>query len=85
MCNNKTCRLPHIDRAGQRRKAAAFNHTATDSSNLAKADSDLSSEEDYDEIDSDDVDSDSMEEIINAEVSSSGDPDISKQQDFIQF
>ncbi|KAJ6134565.1 hypothetical protein N7523_000887 [Penicillium sp. IBT 18751x] len=77
-CHKKRCTLPHVDRAGQIRKAAAAA-AKTDRSD----ESDPSSEEeDYDAIDSDDVDSDEFdEELIGGEDSG----EMSRQQDFIHF
>lgn len=81
VCNKKRCQLPHVDRAGQIRKAAAA--AAADA---AAGLSDASSEEEtYDAIDSEDVDSDEFddcpEELIEAEDSGA----MSQQQDFIAF
>ncbi|KAI9753860.1 MAG: hypothetical protein M1815_005958 [Lichina confinis] len=73
-CNNKKCRLPHVDRAGQLRKMDASGPAASNNKNnkrgvvssvVAQEDhgegeSDLSSEED--EADSDDIDSDGLAE-----------------------
>lgn len=78
ICQKKRCTLPHVDRAGQIRKAAAAA-AKTERSD----DSDPSSEEEeYDAIDSDDVDSDEFdEELIGGEDSG----EMSRQQDFIHF
>ena len=82
ICRNKKCRLPHVDTAGNMRKAKAAE---------AKADeadaSDISSdEESYDEMDSDDVDSDNFsdDEIIMSGTDAKG-HDLSQQQDFVAF
>lgn len=86
ICNNKKCRLPHVDRAGQIRKIAA---NATAESNQQKDvdmiddESDISSE--GEEIDSDDIDSEGLVEDLS---NFSGYPDpssISGQQDYIHF
>ncbi|KAJ5555709.1 hypothetical protein N7535_008143 [Penicillium sp. DV-2018c] len=78
-CDKKRCKLPHVDRAGQIRKAAA---AAASKNDITGEESDPSSEdESYDAIDSDDVDSDdeSPEEIIEGVDSG----EMSEQQDFI--
>lgn len=80
VCHKKRCKLPHVDRAGQIRKAAAAAaKTERDD------ESDPSSEdEEYDAIDSDDVDSDEFDdepELIGGEDSG----EMSQQQDFIHF
>jgi len=78
-CRNDSCRLPHIDRAGNLRKAAALKAKAAEDGS-----SDLSSDEDDgQEIDSDDVDSDEVDEdmiMINT-----GDDELTQQQNFIAF
>ncbi|KAJ5183762.1 hypothetical protein N7492_001378 [Penicillium capsulatum] len=86
-CNKKRCKLPHVDRAGQIRKAAA---AAANKAGLADRDeeSDPSSEEeDRDAIDSDDVDSDEFddepEQLIARE--DTGNDEMTQQQDFIRF
>ncbi|KAJ5899966.1 hypothetical protein N7495_004710 [Penicillium taxi] len=82
VCHKRRCKLPHVDRAGQIRKAAA---AAANKALNEHNDSDPSSEEeDYDEIDSDDVESDSddeMEEILTGVDTG----EISGQQDFIRL
>ncbi|KAL2870079.1 CCCH zinc finger protein [Aspergillus lucknowensis] len=81
VCGKKSCRLPHVDRAGQIRKNAA----PKDDTSGNDGESDASSEEEeYDEIGSDDVDSDYLSddaELIEGE----GSGEISQQQDFIRF
>lgn len=93
VCHKKRCKLPHVDRAGQIRKAEA---AAAASKANADADRDgmggvddsdpdpSSEEEDYDAIDSDDVDSDEFDEPeqLIAGVDSG---EMSQQQDFIHF
>ncbi|KAJ6086712.1 hypothetical protein N7467_005626 [Penicillium canescens] len=79
-CNKKRCQLPHVDRAGQIRKAAA---AAASKANLGEDDSDPSSEEEeYDAIDSDDVDSDAFDDTVIEGVDSG---ETAGQQDFIRF
>jgi len=79
VCHKKRCKLPHVDRAGQIRKAAAAAKTERED------ESDLSSEEEgYDAIDSDDVDSDEFDdepELIGGVDSG----EMSQQHDFIHF
>ena len=82
-CRNSRCRLPHIDRAGNLRKAAALKANKESDGNESP---DLSSdEEDYQEIDSDDVDSDDLDEDIDMIESGDGGHELSQQQDFIAF
>ena len=80
VCHKKRCKLPHVDRAGQIRKAAAAAAKTE-----REDESDPSSEdEEYDAIDSDDVDSDEFDdepELIGGEDSG----EMSQQQDFIHF
>ncbi|KAH7060833.1 CCCH zinc finger protein [Macrophomina phaseolina] len=81
VCRNPKCRLPHVDRAGQIRKAAAA-HTA--SAELGSPD--LSSDDEYNEIDSDDVDSeDEIEGDVIMQGADDHGPDLSQQQDFVSF
>ncbi|KAF4555369.1 Hypothetical protein D9617_2g053250 [Elsinoe fawcettii] len=81
VCRKEKCRLPHIDRAGTLRKAAAAK--------AAKGEDDIafdvsSDEENYEEIDSDDADSEEIEDDIV--MSGPGDGhELSQQQDFIAF
>jgi hypothetical protein len=78
-CHKKRCKLPHVDRAGQIRKAAAAAAKTE-----REDDSDPSSEdEEYDAIDSDDVDSDEFDEPELIGGVDSG--EMSQQQDFIHF
>lgn len=89
-CNNKKCRLPHIDRAGRIRKMAA---TAAAESNRpaqemmkdddGQGESDISS--DGEEIDSDDVDSEGLVEDLSDFPEDPQDPGISGQQDYIHL
>ncbi|KAI9709315.1 MAG: hypothetical protein M1820_003435 [Bogoriella megaspora] len=82
-CRNSKCPLPHVDRAGQLRKAATALRVGEDDDDVM---SDLSSNNEYDEIDSDDVDSDDLEEDVDlfaAEVNM--DHEFSQQHDFIKL
>ncbi|KAL2352330.1 CCCH zinc finger protein [Cryomyces antarcticus] len=81
ICRKSKCRLPHVDRAGTLRKAAA----AKANSSPEAESSDISSdEEDHEEIDSDDVDSDGLDEDSFMQgVDDSH--ELSQQQDFIRF
>ncbi|OKL58404.1 hypothetical protein UA08_06094 [Talaromyces atroroseus] len=93
-CKKKKCTLPHIDRAGQIRKAAAATTTKSGMA-LAEGDADeedVSSEEEeeYDEIDSDDVDSDELdsdddEPMVEFIEGGTDDKELSGQQDFVHF
>ncbi|KAF2226633.1 hypothetical protein BDZ85DRAFT_256502 [Elsinoe ampelina] len=81
VCRNKKCRLPHIDRAGTLRKAAAAKAAKGEDEVAFDVSSD---EEDYDEIDSDDADSEEIEDDVV--MSGNGDGhELSQQQDFIPF
>ncbi|KAI9769643.1 MAG: hypothetical protein M1840_003880 [Geoglossum simile] len=96
-CNNKHCKLPHVDRAGQIRKTTASNagglvlegapdgKEAVTTAATTTEESDISSEEgDYDEIDSDGVDSDGLDEELTAPANlQEENREISRQQDFI--
>ncbi|KAJ5114453.1 hypothetical protein NUU61_000212 [Penicillium alfredii] len=84
VCHKKRCKLPHVDRAGQIRKAAAAAANKADQADREDDSDPSSEEEDYDEIDSDDVDSDEFddpEELIGGVDSG----EMSQQQDFIGF
>ncbi|KAF4768896.1 hypothetical protein N7455_008852 [Penicillium solitum] len=82
-CNKKRCQLPHVDRAGQIRKAAA---AAASKADLGEDDSDPSSEEEnYDAIDSDDVDSDAFDDTPEELIEGVDSGEMSQQQDFIRF
>jgi hypothetical protein len=89
-CKKKKCTLPHIDRAGQIRKAAAASTTAT-KLEADDEEEDVSSDEDeeYDEIDSDDVDSDELESddepMVELIEGGTDDKELSGQQDFVHF
>lgn len=81
-CRNKKCRLPHVDTAGNMRKAKSAENKMDEAET-----SDLSSdEESYDEIDFDDVDSDefSDDEVVMAGNEEQG-RELSQQQDFVGF
>ncbi|KAJ5153780.1 uncharacterized protein N7500_009219 [Penicillium coprophilum] len=82
-CNKKRCQLPHVDRAGQIRKAAA---AAASKADLGEDDSDPSSEEEnYDAIDSDDIDSDAFDDSPEEIIEGVDSGEMSQQQDFIRF
>ncbi|KAF2146726.1 uncharacterized protein K452DRAFT_262792 [Aplosporella prunicola CBS 121167] len=82
VCRNKRCRLPHVDRAGQIRKATAAQASTAEEEDGSP---DLSSDEDYDEIDSDDVDSDGLGEDVIMQGSDDHGHELSQQKDFIGF
>ncbi|OQE13317.1 hypothetical protein PENFLA_c050G08250 [Penicillium flavigenum] len=82
-CHKKRCQLPHVDRAGQIRKAAA---AAASKADLGEDESDPSSEEEnYDAIDSDDVDSDAFDDSPEELIEGVDSGEMSQQQDFIRF
>ncbi|KAF2088069.1 hypothetical protein K490DRAFT_73063 [Saccharata proteae CBS 121410] len=80
VCRNPKCRLPHIDRAGRLRKAAAAQGIPKE-----EGSPDLSSDEDYDAIDSDDVDSDGLEEDVFMLNTEDQGVDMTQQKDFVKF
>lgn len=85
VCHKKRCKLPHVDRAGQIRKAAAAAASKAEAVDRMDESDPSSEEEDYDAIDSDDVDSDSDDdetEFITGGVDSG---ETSAQQDFIHI
>ncbi|KAJ5622479.1 hypothetical protein N7528_005711 [Penicillium herquei] len=83
ICHKKRCKLPHVDRAGQIRKATA---AAASRAEAGEDDSDESSEEeDYDAIDSDDIDSDEFDDSPEQLIEGSGSHEMSQQHDFIRF
>lgn len=84
VCRKPKCHLPHVDRAGQIRKHAANNTDSATGSN-EEDDSDIVSDDDYDEIDSDDVDSDGLEEDLMQLSDDTLSHALSQQQDFVQF
>ena len=82
-CRNETCRLPHVDRAGQIRKSAAAESISEPD---AEKSPDLTSdEEDFDQIDSDDIDSDSLEDVFLRGAEDTRGHELSQQQDYVQF
>lgn len=84
ICHRENCRLPHIDRAGQLRKVAA---RATGQSG-EDGSSDVSSDEEHDNMDSDDFDSDEddmeggYEKMMPLGATKHG---LSEQMDYVQF
>ncbi len=86
-CRKRKCHLPHVDRAGQIRKHTADTVEAP-SGSAEDDDSDLVSDDEYDEIDTDDVDSDGLEED-SVQTSDDGishtSHALSQQQDFVRF
>jgi hypothetical protein len=76
VCNTKGCKLLHRHKASIIRRNTARE--------AAGEDSDLSSEEEGDEIDSDDVDSDDLDEEFFGHDDEQ-DPDIPMQQDYVHL
>jgi hypothetical protein len=72
-CSTKGCKLPH------RHKASLMRITAEEEG------SDISSDEDDEEIDSDDVDSDDLDEEFFGDGGVATDSDIHLQRDYVQF
>jgi hypothetical protein len=81
-CRNSKCRLPHVDRAGQIRKAAAAQAASAQADGESSPDL-TSDEEEYAEIDSEDVDSDGLDE--DTLVPDADGHELSQQQDFVHF
>jgi hypothetical protein len=83
--------LPHVDRAGQLRKATAASKSETTPPDGEDGEEDVSSEEEeYDEIDSDDVDSDELDSdedkpMVEFVEGGTDDQELSGQQDFVHF
>lgn len=85
VCHKKRCKLPHVDRAGQIRKAAAAAASKAESGER-EDESDMSSEEeDHDAIDSDDVDSDEFDDMPEELIEGEDSGEMSQQQDFIRL
>ncbi|KAK3722191.1 hypothetical protein LTR37_002624 [Vermiconidia calcicola] len=81
-CSNRSCSLPHPDRASTLRKAAA-KQAKIGSDN----DSDLSSDEEDQQQDGagfEDIDSDEAEDVMMGDANDGG-HELSQQQDFISF
>lgn len=72
-CTTKGCKLPH------RHKASIMRITAEEEN------SDVSSDEDDEEIDSDDVDSDDLDEEFFGDDDGTTDSDVPMQRDYVQF
>lgn len=91
VCKKKKCTLPHVDRAGQLRKATAGKSETTPLDGEGEEEEeDISSEEEYDEIDSDDIDSDELdsdedEPMVEFVEGGTDDQELSGQQDFVHF
>jgi hypothetical protein len=79
-CNTKGCKLLHRYKASVIRKNPALVEQQGDAES-----SDLSSDEEQDEIGSDDVDSDDIDEEYFGQEDIEKDPDIPTQQDFVQL
>ncbi|KAI5254801.1 hypothetical protein E4T42_02186 [Aureobasidium subglaciale] len=81
ICRNKKCRLPHVDTAGNMRKAKSTEVKMDEAET-----SDLSSdEESYDEIGYDDVDSDNFSDNEVMGGTDERDHELSQQQDYVGF
>ncbi|CEJ57756.1 hypothetical protein PMG11_06437 [Penicillium brasilianum] len=84
-CHKKRCQLPHVDRAGQIRKAAAAAARAEASADNEDESDQSSEEEDYDAIDSDDVDSDEFDDVSAELLEGVDSGETAQQHDFIKF
>jgi len=84
-CHKKRCQLPHVDRAGQIRKAAAAAAKAETSADNEDESDQSSEEEDYDAIDSDDVDSDEFDDVPVELLEGLDSGEMAQQQDYISF
>lgn len=93
VCNDKSCKLSHVQKAGRRRvveKAAAaaalLHRSSTEEDSKDSEESDISSEEEGEEINSDDIDSDALSDDGFVFKDEDGTPhEVTMQQDFIQF
>ncbi|KAH0608110.1 uncharacterized protein H6S33_002162 [Morchella sextelata] len=90
VCNDKSCKLSHVQKAGRRRviekaaAAAASAHRSSVEEDKDSEESDISSEEEGEEINSDDVDSDAFSD--DDFLSKDDTPhEVTMQQDFIHF
>lgn len=84
VCRKQKCHLPHIDRAGQIRKHAA-NSIDRNTGLGADTDSDIVSDDEYDDSDSGDVESDDMEELTAGVSDSATSHALSQQEDYVRF
>lgn len=86
VCRKEKCHLPHVDRAGQIKKYAT--NTSDPGPGSGKDgeddDSDIVSDDEYDESNSDDVDSDGMEEMMDLSDETASHA-VSEQKDFVHF
>lgn len=80
-CRNEKCRLPHVDRAGQIRKATAAAAKDTDDESPDPS----SEDDDLGEVDENDIDSDGIEDLTMLDHGSSSGHELSQQQDFVGF
>lgn len=80
LCNIKGCKLLHRSKASIIRR-----NTARGDQQGEEGNSDLSSDEDQDELNSDDVDSDDLDEEYFGQEDGENDPSIPAQQDFVHF
>ncbi|KAF3928005.1 hypothetical protein AA313_de0200533 [Arthrobotrys entomopaga] len=93
VCNDKACKLPHIEHAGRRRAAAAAAAAAAAKAKHSDEDSDVSSneedeeeeEEEEEQLGSDDVDSDYFSDNEVILQNSDDGHEVSQQADFIRF
>ncbi|KAJ5591895.1 uncharacterized protein N7459_002264 [Penicillium hispanicum] len=85
VCHKKRCKLPHVDRAGQIRKAAAAAASKAELADREDESDPSSEEEDYDAIDSDDIDSDEFDDQPEELIEGVDSGEMSQQQDFIRF
>ena len=83
-CRNPKCHLPHVDRAGQIKKHIT-NITDRPNASEEEDESDIVSDDNYDEIDSDDVESEGLEEDVMQVSDNTTSRVLSQQQDFVQF
>lgn len=84
VCHKKRCKLPHVDRAGQIRKANAAANRVEPANPEDESDA-SSEEEEYHAIDSDDVDSDEFDDQPAELIEGVDSGEMSQQQDFIRF
>ncbi|EPS38545.1 hypothetical protein H072_7689 [Dactylellina haptotyla CBS 200.50] len=88
VCNDKACKLPHIEHAGRRRAAAAAAAKAKPSgedSDVSSDEDDEEEEEEEEQFGSDDVDSDYFSDNEVILQTSDDSHEVSQQADFIRF
>ncbi|KAI9719179.1 MAG: hypothetical protein M1828_006272 [Chrysothrix sp. TS-e1954] len=81
LCRSRKCKLPHVDRAGQLRKATAVDDTLSESLET----SDIDSNAGHTDANSDDLDSDDLEDTLCPASSPDQRQELSEQSDFVKI